>query len=49
LGTGTLASGKAILTTSLLAPGSHSMTAVYGGNAIDLGSTSPVHTQTVNP
>jgi hypothetical protein len=49
LGTGTLASGKAIFTTSLLAPGSHSMTAVYGGNAIDLGSTSPVHTQTVNP
>jgi hypothetical protein len=48
LGTGTLISGKATFTTSLLAHGSHSMTAVYLGSANDVGSTSAVLTQTVN-
>lgn len=49
LGPGTLINGKVTFTTSLLALGSHSMTAVYGGGPNDLGSTSPVHTQKVNP
>jgi hypothetical protein len=49
LGTGTLISGKATFTTSTLAVGSHSITAVYGGDANFTGSTSPVLTQKVNP
>ena len=32
IGTGTLSSGQATLTTSALTPGSHSITAVYGGD-----------------
>jgi Bacterial Ig-like domain (group 3) len=49
LGTGTLnASGSATFTTSALAVGSASITAVYGGSAIFGGSTSAVLTQTVN-
>jgi Bacterial Ig-like domain (group 3) len=49
LGTGTLnASGHATLTTSTLAVGAHSITAVYGGNASFNTSTSPALTQTVN-
>ena len=47
LGTGSLVAGKATLTTSSLTPGSHSITAVYGGDADFLASTSPVLTQTV--
>jgi Bacterial Ig-like domain (group 3)/Pro-kumamolisin, activation domain len=47
LGTGSLVAGKATLTTSALTPGSHSITAVYGGGADFLASTSPVLTQTV--
>ncbi len=48
LGTGTLnGSAQATFTTSSLALGSHSITAVYGGDTNDLGSTSPVLTQTV--
>jgi hypothetical protein len=49
LGSGTLSSGKAKYTTSTLAVGSHSITAVYGGSTSYSGSTSPVLTQTVNP
>jgi len=49
LGTGTLSGGKAMLTTSTLAAGSHSITAVYGGDANFTSSTSPVLTQKVNP
>jgi hypothetical protein len=49
LGSSPLIGGKATFNTSLLALGSHSMTAVYGGSGNDLGSSSPVHTQTVNP
>jgi hypothetical protein len=48
LGTAPLVGGKATFSTSLLALGSHSMTAVYSGSGNDLGSTSPAHTQTVN-
>ena len=47
LGTGTVASGTASYTTTALAGGSHSITAVYGGDGNFLGSTSPVLTQTV--
>ena len=48
LGTGTLSSGKATYSTSTLAAGSHSITAVYGGNTTYNGSTSTPLTQTVN-
>jgi hypothetical protein len=40
LGTGTIASGKATYTTSSLAVGTHSITAVYGGDTSFSGSTS---------
>jgi hypothetical protein len=40
LGPGTLASGKAIFTTSSLAVGSHTITAAYGGAATFAASTS---------
>src|SRR3989441_759779 len=43
------ASGQATLTTSLLAAGTHSITAVYGGDSSFNGSTSPVLSQVVNP
>ncbi len=49
LGTGTLnGSGVATYTTSSLAVGQHSITAAYGGDANNAGSTSSVLTQTVN-
>jgi hypothetical protein len=48
LGTGTLSGGKATFTTSGLAGGVHSITAVYGGDANFTGGTSPVLTQTIN-
>lgn len=48
LGTGTLSGGKATFTTSLLAHGTHSISAIYAGSASDAGATSPVLTQTVN-
>jgi hypothetical protein len=47
LGTGTLAGGVASYSTSALAVGSHSITAVYSGNSTYGGSVSPVLTQTV--
>lgn len=47
LGSGTLSSGVATLTTSTLTPGSHSITAVYNGDATFASSTSPVVTQVV--
>ncbi|MFR9791020.1 Ig-like domain repeat protein [Streptomyces sp. MB22_4] len=47
IGTATLSGGTATLTTSTLAVGSHSLTAVYSGDADFAGSTSPVDTQTV--
>jgi hypothetical protein len=49
LGTGNLnGAGQATFTTSLLALGSHSISAVYGGGGNFTGSTSPVLIQTVN-
>jgi hypothetical protein len=48
LGTGSLNnSAQATLSTSTLSAGSHSITAVYGGNTIFAGSTSTILTQTV--
>jgi Bacterial Ig-like domain (group 3)/FG-GAP-like repeat/Galactose oxidase, central domain len=48
LGTGTLnGTGLATLSASTLAPGQHSITAVYGGDALNLPSTSGTLTQTV--
>jgi hypothetical protein len=49
LGQGSLnASGQATFTTSSLAVGSHSVTAVYGGDGNFTGSTTAALTQTVN-
>lgn len=48
LGTVALAGGVASLSTSTLSVGSHSITAVYGGNTDFNGSTSTVLTQVVN-
>jgi len=49
LGTGTLnANGLATFTTSSLPSGNHAITAVYGGDANNTRSTSPVLTQVVN-
>jgi hypothetical protein len=47
LGTSTLSGGQATLSTSALALGSHSITAIYGGDANFQGSTSPTLTQVV--
>jgi hypothetical protein len=51
LGTGTLSGGSATFTpsTTALSVGTHSITAVYPGDANFIGSTSPILTQTVNP
>src|SRR5436190_1866230 len=48
LGTGTLSGGAATFTTSGLTGGTHSITAVYSGDANFAGSTSPPLVQTVN-
>ncbi len=48
LGTGTLTSGVATLTTSTLAAGSHSITAVYSGDANFATLTSAVLTEAVD-
>jgi len=48
LGTGTVSSGKATFGTSTLIAGSHSITAVYGGDTNYNTSTSSALTQTVN-
>ncbi|MDV9203095.1 Ig-like domain-containing protein, partial [Streptomyces sp. Wh19] len=48
LGTGTLSGGVATFTTSTLAIGTHSLTAVYNGSGNFSTSTSPVDTQTVS-
>ena len=42
------ASGTATYSTSALTPGIHSITAVYGGDTRNAGSTSPVWNETVN-
>jgi hypothetical protein len=48
LGNGTLNSGMATLTLATLAPGAHSITATYSGDANDNASTSSVLGQTIN-
>ncbi|MGE5644792.1 MAG: DUF4082 domain-containing protein [Acidobacteriota bacterium] len=47
LGTGTLSGGRATLSVSSLAVGSHSITAVYAGDSTHNASTSAALTQTV--
>jgi uncharacterized protein YjdB len=47
LATVTIGSGPVVYTTSSLAVGSHSITAVYSGNTTYAGSTSPILTQKV--
>ncbi|HEX2062632.1 MAG TPA: invasin domain 3-containing protein, partial [Thermoanaerobaculia bacterium] len=47
LGTSTLSGNTATFSTSSLAPGSHSLTATYGGNADFLTSTSAALAQTI--
>ena len=49
LGTGTLVSGTASYSSNGLSGGSHSITAVYGGNSSYNGASSAAITQTVNP
>lgn len=49
LGSGNLAAGSATLNTAGLTVGSHSITAVYGGDANFNGDTSATFSQTVNP
>lgn len=48
IGTVPLSNGQAMLAVSSLPPGSHPITAAYGGDANFLGSTSPALSQTVN-
>lgn len=48
IGTGMLSGGQAAFTTSSLSVGSHSITAVYGGDSNFTGSASSVLTQVVN-
>ncbi|MBA0086494.1 MAG: Ig-like domain repeat protein, partial [Acidobacteria bacterium Pan2503] len=48
LDTAIVSSGSAQFATSSLAPGSHSLSAVYGGSTDFAGSTSAVLTETVN-
>ena len=48
LGSGTLANGIATFSISSLAVGSHSLTADYGGDALDNPSTSAIYSQAVN-
>jgi hypothetical protein len=47
LGTATLSGGSAVFTATGLTQGTHSITAVYGGDALDNGSTSAVLSQAV--
>ena len=48
LGAATLSGGSAVLPTSSLGAGSHSITVVYGGDAVYAGSTSAVLAEIVN-
>jgi hypothetical protein len=48
LATVALSSGSAAYTTSALAVGSHNITAFYGGDAGDSGSSSPTVVQVVS-
>jgi hypothetical protein len=49
LGAGTISSGSATYSNSALTVGSHSITALYGGDTNDSSSASLLITQTVNP
>jgi hypothetical protein len=49
LGTATLASGKASYSNSALTAGAHSITASYGGDALDAASTSAAVSVTIKP
>jgi hypothetical protein len=49
LGTATLAAGKATYSNSALTAGAHSITAAYGGDALDAASTSAAVSVTINP
>jgi hypothetical protein len=49
LATVSLSGGAAVYSTSSLAIGTHSITAVYGGDALDVASSSGVYTQTISP
>jgi hypothetical protein len=49
LGTATLSGGKATFSSTALAVGTHSITAVYGGNAGFISSTSAILSQTIKP
>ena len=49
IGSASLSGGAAALVTSSLTVGTHSLTAVYAGDATFPGSTSPVLSQVVNP
>jgi hypothetical protein len=49
LGSAAISGGQASFTTSSLAQGVQSITAVYGGDAADSGSSSAPLTETVNP
>src|SRR5205085_1385158 len=49
LGSGTLSGGVATFSTAALSAGTHSITAVYGADANDNGSTSSALSQVVNP
>ncbi len=48
IGTATLSGGLGSLTTSALGLGTHAITAVYAGDALNAGDTSAALTQTVN-
>jgi hypothetical protein len=48
LGTAPVSAGKASFITSTLAPGSHSITAAYGGDGNFVASSSTPLNQTVN-
>lgn len=48
LGSATTVSGIATFTTSALSPGPHSITAVYGGDSNNAGSTSSILTQIIS-
>ena len=48
IGTAAVSGGSALLTVSALAAGTHSITAVYGGDASHTGATSGAVAQTVN-
>ncbi|MEI8229900.1 MAG: DUF2341 domain-containing protein, partial [Candidatus Peregrinibacteria bacterium] len=48
VGIGTIVAGSATLTTSILSIGSHTLTAIYSGDASYLSATSASRSQTVN-